>query len=442
MNPTQHMCQSCGWIYDERLGCPDAGILVGTPFDELSSDWCCPLCHVTKDGFEAVVSGDGDAAPVVHGAGVVVIGAGLAGWAVVDAIRNLDKHIPVTLISRDSADRYHKPMLSAAIGQGKHASELIRSTGMVAAAAADVRLFAHCDVYAIDNAAKTVSISAQTTPLAYDKLVLAIGAHPIVPPALVGRNYHHVNHLDDFAKLQQALSDAPKQVAIIGAGMVGVELAEDLSRAGHRVTMIDRNTRPLSALLPESSGVPIVNALSALGVRFIGGVSLDAVDEKDGEQTHLHLSGADGTVMTTLSVDQVVVATGLAVDARLPMSAGLAFDARTGIVVDVVSLQTSDADIYALGDCISLAGVPCRYVAPHRAQAAAIAHHALARAHDGYRHVSPMIRLKNKAFTLIIQGKPVSAEAWHLVTDNDGELGYIQGAIEAPTAKLQLKWQA
>jgi len=65
--------------------------------------------------------------------GVVVIGAGLAGWHVIDAIRSKDKDVPITLITADNADRYHKPMLTMAISQNKRAADLVRASGADAA---------------------------------------------------------------------------------------------------------------------------------------------------------------------------------------------------------------------------------------------------------------------------------------------------------------------
>ena len=69
--------------------------------------------------------------------GIVIIGAGLAGWHVIDAIRAKDKDIPITLITADSGDRYHKPMLTMAISQKKSAADLVRATGVDAAEAAE-----------------------------------------------------------------------------------------------------------------------------------------------------------------------------------------------------------------------------------------------------------------------------------------------------------------
>ena len=90
--------------------------------------------------------------------GIVIIGAGLAGWHVIDAIRAKDKDIPITLITSDNGDRYHKPMLTMAISQKKSAADLVRATGSDAAEAANITLLANTQVTDIDAAAQTIQL--------------------------------------------------------------------------------------------------------------------------------------------------------------------------------------------------------------------------------------------------------------------------------------------
>ena len=118
----------------------------------------------------------------------------------------------------------------------------------------------------------------------------------------------------------------------------------------------------------------------------------------------------------------MVASTGLTVDGKLPAAAGIEFDTRTGIVVDAPTLRTTTAHIYAIGDCMSINGVACRYVAPLRAQAATIADDVLGIAHEGYDHKPPMIRLKNKAISVMVTGVPRAEGNWQVKTDSADEL--------------------
>ena len=370
--------------------------------------------------------------------GIVIIGAGLAGWHVIDAIRAKDKDIPITLITADSGDRYHKPMLTMAISQKKSAADLVRATGVDAAEAANVKLLANTQVTDVDtttqqlqliSALRSDPVYTNYATIGYDKLVLAMGAHPIFPKSLPEDLVWHVNHIERFGQLQEKLATGSQHVAIVGAGMVGTEIAEDLLKAGHQVTLIDLNDAPLSQMLPPKATSRIVQAVKSQGINFLGGYQVSAITRiSDGKLQVSYEALASATESSIaepiepLIVDHVIASTGLTVDDKLPTAAGVDFDRRTGIVVDAPTLRTSTANIYAIGDCMSIDGVPCRYVAPLRAQAATIADDVLGLDHNGYEHKPPMIRLKNKAISVMVTGVPKATGNWQVKTESDEEL--------------------
>lgn len=370
--------------------------------------------------------------------GIVIIGAGLAGWHVIDAIRAKDKDVSITLITTDNGDRYHKPMLTMAISQNKQASDLVRATGADAAEAAQVILLANTQVTDIDAAAQTVQLisALRSDPvytnyatISYDKLVLAMGAHPIFPKSLPQDLVWHVNHIERFGQLQEKLAAGSQHVAIVGAGMVGTEIAEDLLKAGHEVTLIDLNNAPLSQMLPPKATARIAKAVQSQGINFLGGYQVsDVIRNDEGKlQVSYELFTPNGEDTDTQSsemliVDHVIASTGLTVDGKLPTAAGVEFNHRTGIVVDAPTLRTNTNNIYAIGDCMSINGVACRYVAPLRAQAATIADDVLGLEHSGYEHKPPMIRLKNKAISVMATGVPQANGNWQVTTETEDEL--------------------
>jgi len=376
--------------------------------------------------------------PEASSHGIVIIGAGLAGWHVIDAIRAKDKDIPITLITADSGDRYHKPMLTMAISQNKSASDLVRATGSEAAEAANVNLLANTQVTDIDastqqlqlvSALRSDPVYTNYATISYDKLVLAMGAHPIFPSSLPEDLVWHVNHIERFGQLQEKLASGRQHVAIVGAGMVGTEIAEDLLKAGHEVTLIDLNDAPLSQMLPPKATARIAQAVKSQGINFLGGYQVsDVIRNSDGKLQVSYdsvASDADSNIAQSLEpliVDHVIASTGLTVDDKLPAAAGVEFNRRTGIVVDATTLRTNTSSIYAIGDCMSINGVACRYVAPLRAQAATIADDILGHEHDGYEHKPPMIRLKNKAISVMVTGVPQAAGNWQVKTETNEAL--------------------
>ncbi len=368
--------------------------------------------------------------------GIVIIGAGLAGWHVIDAIRSKDQDIPITLITADNGDRYHKPMLTMAISQNKSAVDLVRATGADGAVTAGITLLADTSVSDIDadkqqlqliSANRSDPANTSYATISYDKLVLAMGAHPIFPKSLPQDLVWHVNHIERFGQLQEKLATGSQRIAIVGAGMVGTEIAEDLLKAGHTITLIDLNDAPLAQMLPAQATARIAKAVESQGIQFLGGCQVSAVTRNtDGtlqvdyellEPTLDHKTSAEALI-----VDHVIASTGLLVNEALPKAAGIEFNRRTGIVVDSQTLQTDAANIYAIGDCMSIDGVACRYVAPLRAQATTIADGILGLEHEGYEHKPPMIRLKNKAISVMVTGVPKADGNWQVKTESDDEL--------------------
>lgn len=126
MTVTQYECQACGWIYP-----PESDNTSDTvpSFSELEDGFSCPLCGVGKSEFSPIGQQQNEAASNTDLSKqikqqIVIIGAGLAGWTVVDAIRALNKEVGITLIAADKGHRYHKPMLSAAFSQRKSGRRL------------------------------------------------------------------------------------------------------------------------------------------------------------------------------------------------------------------------------------------------------------------------------------------------------------------------------
>lgn len=298
---------------------------------------------------------------------IVVLGSGLAGYTLVRELRKLDRNTPVTLITRDSGDYYSKPMLSNALAQGKNAATLVITAAVDMAVQLGFSLLQNTELLGIDRGQKVLHTSSGM--IEYDRLVLALGADPIRLPLLgdAGEAVLSVNDLGDYAKFRAAIetaTQAVKHIAIIGGGLIGCEFANDLATAGYDVTIIDPTTHPLSSLMPEHAGKQLLEPLAALGVSGRFGVAVQAVDW---QATGYALTLTDGTA---LLADLVLSAVGLRPRVKLARSSGLVVN--RGIVVDA-HMRSSDASIYALGDCAEIEGRVQPYVLPimHAARALA-----------------------------------------------------------------------
>lgn len=370
-----YICNACGLVYDEAKGDPDSGLAPGTRFADIPDDWACPLCGVTKTDFSPYTPPDARqlraassgacavARPRRSAPGVVIVGAGKAGWQLAENLRALDVQLAITLVTACAGHVYDKPMLSVALARQVPPERLVKEQGADAARRLNVRLLTHAHAVRIVPSTRILRTTAGNLP--YTDLVLAHGAQANLPAHLPAHLCWRINHLAAYQGLRTALGTAPQRVVIIGAGLIGSELANDLALGGHQVSLLDTQDQPLARWQAQHAGEQVLQAWHSLPIDFVGGVQVTSVvATPEGRVVHTQ----DGRAF---ACHQVVVATGLHTPNRLAMSAGLAWD--QGIAVDPTTLATSDAHIHALGDCISLNGQASRYTEPIGRQARTLA---------------------------------------------------------------------
>ena len=294
---------------------------------------------------------------------IVIVGSGLAGYGLARELRKIDRELPVVIVTRDSGDYYAKPSLSNALANRKSPDELVTAAGPEISRQLGVTLSEATLVEAIDRQRNELVTSRGR--IAYSKLVLATGADPVRLPLAgdAAASVVQVNDLDDYRAFRAAI-EGRSRVAIIGAGLIGCEFADDLRADGIEVTVVDPMPRPLAALLPEPAGHWYAQRLARSGVGWIFGDAVEAVNR-----------GAAGLRLTlrsgrAIEADVVLSAVGLRPRTALARDAGLAVG--RGIAVDA-SGRTSDGSIHALGDCAQFEGRVLPYVAPILAASRAIA---------------------------------------------------------------------
>ncbi len=377
-----YICNACGLIYNEAEGDADSGLAPGTRFADIPDDWACPLCGVTKADFspyeapsmEAVRTQASRNQPVRasaarHQAGVVIVGGGRAGWQLAEALRGRDARLPITLVSACAGDLYDKPLLSVAMARGLDPARLVKETGTDAARRLNVRLLAH--TYAVRICRDTRQLRTTRGTLRYDQLVLAHGAQAALPPSMPAPLCWRINHLGAYLQLRAALGDTPKDVLIVGAGLIGSELANDLALGGHRITLLDVQAEPLARWQDQQAGARVLQAWQDLSIRFVGDVKVASVERVGGAGGVGGLYRVSTECGQRFAAHQVIAAAGLQTPGRLAQGAGLAWD--NGIAVDAHTLRTSDERIHAMGDCITVNGQASRFIEPIARQARTIA---------------------------------------------------------------------
>ena len=294
---------------------------------------------------------------------VVIVGSGLAGYTVAREFRKLDTETPLVILSQDHGGFYSKAMLSNAFAQKKTAASLLMKEAATMASDINAVVRAQATVTAIAPELKQLTVNGEV--LQYSKLVLALGADTIKLP-LQGDGADavlSVNDLDDYRRFREAV-DGKKNVAILGAGLIGCEFANDLVGSGYKVDVIDLAPQLLGRLLPAESAAFIQSKLEAEGVVFHLATTTQSI-EMAGTQYSLKL--ANGEIILA---DVVLSAVGLKPRTALAAAAGI--KTNRGIVVNKL-LQTSVEDIYALGDCAEVEGRVLPFVMPIMNAARALA---------------------------------------------------------------------
>jgi len=295
--------------------------------------------------------------------GIVIIGSGLAGYTVIREVRKLNKTIPITLVTREPAYFYSKPMLSTALASKKTAEQLISTSAEGMAAQLEVTILGDADVSAINTASQTIETSKGV--ISYGKLVLGLGADQIRLP-LQGNAANEVitvNDLEEYAQFRQAI-EGKKRIAILGAGLIGCEFANDLVLGSYEVDVIDLAPQALGRLLPEAAAQALQSKLSEAGVRWHFATTVQSID-RNGESLSITL--ANGSIVSS---DVFLSAVGLRPRLDLAKAAGIATD--IGITVNR-QLETSAKHVFAIGDCAEVDGLVLPYVMPIMQAARALA---------------------------------------------------------------------
>ena len=294
----------------------------------------------------------------------VILGSGMAGYALAREFRKVDATSPLELVTADDGAMYSKPMLSNAFAQQKQPDALVQKSASQAAQTIGVTIHNNSKVVRIDRTRSCLEL-ADGQCLPYAKLVLAVGAQPRPFPLAEGDAsiIETVNSLDDYRRWHNKLVPGAR-VLIIGAGLIGSEFANDLAGAGFKVVVVDPMSWPLGRLLPEQAGLALHDALHEEGVDF----HLQRTVKRIRHDASGYIADLDDGA--SVGFDHALSAIGLLPNTRLAREAGLAVDA--GIVVDAM-LRTSDENIFAIGDCAQTAAGILPYVLPLMAEARALA---------------------------------------------------------------------
>ncbi|WP_086798449.1 FAD-dependent oxidoreductase [Streptomyces caniscabiei] len=186
---------------------------------------------------------------------------------------------------------------------------------------------------------------------AYDKLVIATGARPVRPdlPGVDAPGVHGVQTLDDGQALLDTLTATEgRRAVVVGAGYIGVEMAEALINRGYEVTVVNRGKEPMSTLDPDM-GRLVHKAMEGLGITMVDDAEVTALRTDDDGRVR-----AVATEDAEYPADVVVLGIGVTPETELARAAGLPVGDHGGLLTDLAMRVRGHADIWAGGDCVEV----------------------------------------------------------------------------------------
>lgn len=269
-------------------------------------------------------------------AGIVIIGAGESGMRAAFAASDHGFPGPITVIGDERALPYERPSLSKPDTSG-----LIEKPIMYPEALSEkaIKLKRGVSAITVDRVAQVVFMSDGGS-IPYEKLLLATGARPRILPCPGGDRALALRTIED-ARAIYAAAETATNVVIVGAGLIGLEIAAELRTRGLQVTVVESGSRPLGRNVPEQLATRLAKRHKEEGVNILCGVQIascttSGVELKDGR---------------FLESDLLIAAIGVVPNIELAIRAGLSVE--NGIKVNG-QLVTEDPLIYAAGDCATV----------------------------------------------------------------------------------------
>ena len=280
---------------------------------------------------------------------IVIIGGVAGGMSAATRLRRLNEQAEIIVLEKGPYVSFANCGLPYYVaGEIENRSDLLVQTPEQLKARFRLDVRPNSEAIKIDTEGKEIMVTSEsdTYTLAYDKLILSPGAKPFIPPIKgleMAKNSFTLRNVPDVDEVMTYIeSHNPKKAVIIGAGFIGLEMAESLVNRGIHVTIVEKAPHVLPTIDEEMAAF-ITKELSKNQINVITGTSVIGI-ENEGRSVIIE-NGAK------IETDFILLSVGVQPESRLAVDSGIQTGLRGGIVVDD-NYQTSAKDVYAVGDAI------------------------------------------------------------------------------------------
>lgn len=320
-------CLVCGEIFDSSLE-------------------ICPVCGVGKENFVPVEADEENFRNDTENF-YVILGNGAAGLSAAKAIRERDKTGSIVMVSNEPYVTYNRPMLTKSMVAELDA-EQIQVEPKSWYEENNIYLILDKEVASVDTADKEVVLS-DGMKLKYTKLIYALGSECFIPP-IQGADKSEVvaiRRMSDIEKLE-SMMDKVSHVAVIGGGVLGLEAAWELKKAGKQVVVLEAAPQIMGRQLDEAASEMLSAISEGCGIEIYSGVQIASIE---GENAVSSVKLKDGR---EFPAELVIISAGVRANTAVAQSAGM--EVGRGVVVND-QMASSVSDIFACGDCAEYDGI-------------------------------------------------------------------------------------
>lgn len=280
---------------------------------------------------------------------IVIIGGVAGGMSAATRLRRLNEQAEIIVLEKGPYVSFANCGLPYYVaGEIENRSDLLVQTPEQLKARFRLDVRPNSEAIKIDTVGKEIVVASEsdTYTLAYDKLILSPGAKPFIPPIKgleMAKNSFTLRNVPDVDEVMTYIeSHNPKKAVIIGAGFIGLEMAESLVNRGIHVTIVEKAPHVLPTIDEEMAAF-ITKELSKNQINVLTGTSVIGI-ENEGRSVIIE-NGAK------IETDFILLSVGVQPESHLAVDSGIQTGLRGGIVVDD-NYQTSAKDVYAVGDAI------------------------------------------------------------------------------------------
>jgi nitrite reductase (NADH) large subunit len=338
---------------------------------------------------------------------LVIIGNGIAGLTFARLCSRFDTSISITIISKEEYYTYSRPLLPKLISKSISEEEIWLDSSEKSLNA-NIQTLLDCTVTKVDTANKKIEIICHGSPefLSYDTLVFATGSSPseLAFPVRKTSGVFTIRTLKDVHRLQERLKMYKKSALVIGGGLLGIEIAENMMKAGvQKVHILEYATRLLPRQLDEKGSMVLQHHLESEGLIVKTGIHVTGIDNVQSIGVHPVSDQIQVHTETQPFMGQsVILAAGVTPNVSLAKDSGL--KVQRGIVVDN-TMATSVPDIYALGDCVEFENKTWGIIPAALEQCSIAASHICNKEKKYYKGTVPSTRLESGNLSILSKGK-------------------------------------